>query len=321
MSDLPESPPPAVTGRVSVIMPCYNGERFIEEAIASFRAQTYADKELIVVDDGSTDRSVEIVRRQGGSVRLITQPNRGPSAARNRGLGAATGEFIAFLDADDWWEPDFIATMVGALKGSDAILAYCGWQIVSTQGEPRPPFIPPDYENPDKRVTLLSNASLWPIHGMLTRRDALHELGGFNEELLMCEDYDLWLRLTFTRPIARAERVLAYYRHHKALVDSDKRGRDAEYLRKIKKMFVSAHPEAVRDIPAAVLRDCIDGGFMRRGYQCYWNRELRSARRIFRTALREGAVSLKDLRYALPALLPESVYLALINRSDKRDAT
>ena len=310
---------PAVTGRVSVIMPCYNGERFIAQAIDSFLAQTHANKELIVVDDGSTDRSVEIVRGYGDAVRLITQPNLGPSAARNRGLHTATGEFIAFLDADDWWEPNFLEAMVSALEGSGAVLAYCGWQIVLADGSTRPPFVPPDYETPQKRVTLLSNASLWPIHGMLTRRADLLKLHGFDEKLLMCEDYDLWLRLTFTRPIVRVAQVLAYYRHHKPLADSDKRGRDAEWLRRIKKAFIAAHPSEVADIPREVLRDCVDGGFMRRGYQCYWNRELRSARRIFRTAFLAGAFTRKDLRYVLPALLPESAYLSLITRADGRD--
>jgi glycosyltransferase involved in cell wall biosynthesis len=308
----------AATGRVSVIMPCYNGERFIADAIRSFLAQTYANKELIVVDDGSTDRSAEIVAGFGNAVKLISQPNEGPSAARNRGLHAAKGEFIAFLDADDWWAPNFLEAMVSALAGSDAVLAYCGWQNVLADGSTRPPFVPPDYETPDKRVNLLSNASLWPIHGMLTRRADLLALGGFDERLLMCEDYDLWLRLTFTRPIVRVAQVLAYYRHHKPLADSDKRGRDAQWLRRIKKTFIANHPDKVADIPREVLRDCVDGGFMRRGYQCYWNRELRSARRIFRTAFIEGAFAFKDLRYVLPALLPEAVYLSLIARADRR---
>jgi hypothetical protein len=129
--------------------------------------------------------------------------------------------------------------------------------------------------------------------------------------------YDLWLRLTFNKPVVRVEQVLSYYRHHKSLNASDKRGRDAEYIRMIKKMFIEQNPALVEDLPAAVLRECIDGGFMRRGYQCYWNRELLSARRIFRTALRERAISLRDLRYALPALLPERLYVTLISKADK----
>lgn len=309
---------PAVSGRVSVIMPCFNGESFVAEAIESVLAQTYSDVELIIVDDGSTDQSVAVIRRFGDAVRLFTQANQGPSAARNKGLRAATGEFIAYLDADDYWEPHFIESMISALSSSEAVLAYCGWQNVMPNGKSPPPFIPPDYENEGKRVALLSNASLWPIHATLTRHDALLEIGGFNEDLPVCEDYDMWLRLTFNKPVVRVEQVLSYYRHHKPLGASDKRGRDAEYMRQIKKIFIKQNPGLVKDLPAEALRECVDGGFLRRGYQCYWNRELLSARRIFRTALRERAVSFRDLRYVLPSLLPERLYVALVSRADKR---
>jgi glycosyltransferase involved in cell wall biosynthesis len=307
----------AVVGRVTVVMPCYNGERFVAEAIESVLAQTYADIELIVVDDGSTDGSLTVVRGYGDKVRCLTQANQGPSAARNHGIFSATGEYVAFLDADDYWEPRFVEVMVAALRQSNATLAYCGWQNVYMEGSSPPPFIPPEYENQNKRITLLSNASLWPIHAMLTPRDALLDIGAFDVNLPACEDYDLWLKLTFTKPIVRVPEVFAYYRHHKALADTDKRGSDAVYLFNIKKAFVAAHPSWVSDLSADTLRDCIDGGLMRRGYQCYWRRELKSARLVFRTALRERASTVKDLKYVLPALLPEPLYLALFGRIDK----
>jgi len=316
-SDAVTDVPRAVAGQLSVVMPCYNGERFIAAAIDSVLAQTHTDIELIVVDDGSTDGSLDVVHRYGDKVRLLTQTNQGPSAARNHGIYSATGEYVAFLDADDWWEPRFAEVMVAALKQADAVLAYCGWQNVYTEGSSPPPFVPPEYENENKRVTLLSNASLWPIHAMLTRRNALLEIGAFDVRLPACEDYDLWLKLTFTRPIVRVPEVFAYYRHHKALADTDKRGRDAEYLFNIKKAFVAAYPEWVSDLSADTLRECIEGRLMRRGFQCYWKHELKSARRIFRTALRERAYRVKDLKYLLPALLPEAAYLALFGRTNK----
>ena len=317
-SEIKASASSQVSGRVSVIMPCFNGESFIGEAIESVLAQTYHDMELVIVDDGSTDRSLEIIRSFGNAVRVFTQSNRGPSAARNKGIKEASGEFIAYLDADDYWEPRFAECMVTALTNSTAVLAYCGWQNIVPDGKSAPPFIPPEYENEGKLIALLSNASLWPIHATLTRRDVLLEIGGFNEELPACEDYDLWLRLTATHPIIRVEQVLSYYRHHKSLRVSDKRGRDAEYIRQIKKAFIAQNPGIVRNLSARVLRDCVDGGFMRRGYQCYWNRELLSARRIFRIALRERAISFRDLKYVLPSLLPKHLYIALIQRSDKQ---
>lgn len=314
MTDPVTNPSPAVSGRVSVVMPCYNGERFIAEAIDSVLGQSHPNIELIVVDDGSIDGSLDIIRRYGDRLRLLTQTNQGPSAARTRGIFAATGEYVAFLDADDWWSPRFAETMVAAMAQSNAVLAYCGWQNVHMNGASPPPFVPPEYENANKRVALLANASLWPIHAMLTRRDDLLKIGGFDADLPACEDYDLWLKLTFTRPIVRVPEVFAYYRHHKALADTDKRGRDTVYLYNIKKAFVSAHPDWVADIPAATLRDCIDGGLMRRAYQHYWKRELKSAHLVFRTAFKERVFGMKDLKYVLTAMLPAPIYLALLSR-------
>ena len=94
---------------ISVVMPVYNGERFLALAVDSILAQTFRDLELIVVDDGSTDGTPAVVRTFGARVRCVTQPNAGLAAARNRGLAAATAELVAFLDADDLWLPAKIA--------------------------------------------------------------------------------------------------------------------------------------------------------------------------------------------------------------------
>src|SRR3982751_6965527 len=106
-----ESRQPIEAGTVSVIIPVYNGERFIRRAVDSILKQTFPVTQIIVVDDGSKDITCEIVETEyRGQVTLLRQQNGGPAKARNAGLRIATGEFIAFLDADDWWEPEKIAT-------------------------------------------------------------------------------------------------------------------------------------------------------------------------------------------------------------------
>lgn len=105
--------------RVSVIIPVFNAARTVEQAIASVRAQTFTDFEIVAVDDGSTDGSIETLRRYGPAIKILRQSNRGPSAARNLGIANSTGEYFAFLDADDWWKPEFLARLIAAL---DAIL-------------------------------------------------------------------------------------------------------------------------------------------------------------------------------------------------------
>src|SRR5689334_13713964 len=98
-------------------MPAYNAARHIGEAIASVVAQDFAAWRLLVVDDGSTDETAEVVRRCGDArLTLISQPNQGVSTARNRGLAEATGEFVAFLDADDRWRPDALSRLIAALR-------------------------------------------------------------------------------------------------------------------------------------------------------------------------------------------------------------
>lgn len=115
---------------VSIIMPAYNVDEYIEESIRSIQAQTYPNWELIVVNDGSTDTTQAVVERlasQDSRIRLVTQPNGGVSRARNRGLELARGEYISFLDGDDLWEPTFLRELIDAKKRANVGMAYCGY--------------------------------------------------------------------------------------------------------------------------------------------------------------------------------------------------
>lgn len=109
---------------VSCIVPCFNGQRFLAECLASIVAQTHSRLEVIVVDDGSTDDSAAIVRRHGDRVRYHRQANGGPAAACNAGIDLATGDFLAFLEQDDLWLPDKTARQLAAFA-ADPDLAYC----------------------------------------------------------------------------------------------------------------------------------------------------------------------------------------------------
>src|SRR4051812_41844998 len=114
----------------SVIIPCYQGEPVVREAIDSALRQTYQPTEVVVVDDGSTDASVEVLRSFGGRIRWETGPNRGASAARNRGLELARGELIQFLDADDLLHEDKIERQAEVLLGDELDSVFCdGWVV------------------------------------------------------------------------------------------------------------------------------------------------------------------------------------------------
>lgn len=307
-------------GLISVVMPCFNAEEYLREAVESVLNQTYPHAELIAVDDGSTDKTKAILRSFRNSVRLIEQKNLGAGPARNAGIKHSRGEFIAFLDADDYWSPNCLEKLHGTLVNSEAALAYCGWQNIGLEGPAGKPYIPPDYELHDKRKFFLSSASPWPIHAALTRRDIMEEVGGFDEQWLSCEDYDLWLRIALNRPVVIVKEVLAFYRHHKQLQTSPKLAWDAEHNWLIKKAFIRRFPEIVKDIPASELRQYIDGFLLERGYNFYWKRNLVSAQKIFRLVLTNFNWRIKELKYLIPALLPTRLYIRLIQKADSRMA-
>lgn len=309
-------------GLISVIMPCYNAEPYLEEAVGSVMGQSYPDVELILVDDGSTDRSIEIAERlmqeHPGRIQLLKQPTLGPYPARNLGMQHARGEFIAFLDADDWWTPGCLEKLRAALIGSNAALAYCGWQNIGAVDRSNDPYVPPDYEQGDKAEQFLRAASPWPIHAALIRSDVLASVGGFDTHWRTCMDYDLWLRIGVANRIVLVPEVMAFYRHKVSGQITSKQWVQAENTWQVKKKFVASNPELVAHFSTDKLKQLIDGAFLKRGYQAYWRRDLVTAWHVFRVALRNGGWQLSDLKYLLPALLPERTYVKLIQTLSRR---
>ena len=200
--------------RVSVIIPVFNAARTIEQALASVRAQSFADLEIVAVDDGSTDDSVEILRRFAGAVKILQQKNRGPSAARNLGIANSSGEFLGFLDADDWWMPDLLAKMLPAMeRDPECVLAYCDLQLVDSVGAPLNTSLM--RVRSDRAPTVKDMLdTLWPImpSGALIRRRALDAVGGFPEALRAFEDVYLWLLLREQGSFAYVAEKLAAWR-------------------------------------------------------------------------------------------------------------
>jgi glycosyltransferase involved in cell wall biosynthesis len=163
--------------RISVVMPCHNNAAHITEAIASVRAQTVAPAQIIVVDDGSTDTSLAALAVFGDALHLIRQPNRGAAAARNRGVAAATGSLIAFLDADDVWPADSLARRLALLTASGADMVFGAVRQCLGSAGPEAPS--PISVQPGR----LAGA-------MLIRRDAFARVGPFDESLRTAETID-----------------------------------------------------------------------------------------------------------------------------------
>lgn len=120
---------------VSVVIPCYNAEKYLRQAIDSVFAQTYSNLELIVVNDGSTDKSGAILASYGDRIRVIHQQNQGLSAARNVGIASALGEYVAFLDADDYWQPDKLRQQIAVMEANPNLaLCHTQFEMVEADG-------------------------------------------------------------------------------------------------------------------------------------------------------------------------------------------
>jgi glycosyltransferase involved in cell wall biosynthesis len=170
---------------ISVVIPVFNGERYVIEAIESVRRQASQGIEIIVVDDGSTDRTGDLVRALGDGVRYVRQPNRGPAAARNHGLRLALGEIVALLDADDLWPADKLALQLPYL------LADPGLEIVL--GKTRY-FRRPAHPGAPDKVELSPPLFVIQLGCCLFRRAVFDRVGRFDETMCYAEDIDWFMR-------------------------------------------------------------------------------------------------------------------------------
>jgi GT2 family glycosyltransferase len=309
---LERSPASSVT--VSVVMPCFNAARHLRQALASVLHQRFGNLEVVFVDDGSTDESAAIAAGCGDArVRVLRQQNAGVSAARNRGIAAARGEFLAFLDADDHWSPDFLAKLHAALESTpDAVIAYCGWQNVGAPDKSRSPYVPPDYETPSKLAQLIE-ACPWPIHAALTRTSLVRSAGGFDTGFAHAEDFALWLRLARIGPVVRVPEVLAFYNHHGGQQASRNRLRVALQTFEVQQRFLDEAPGLETSLGRQEVRRKTLGALLSRGYESYWAGDLDAARGIFRKVMRAGYGQPRDWKYMLPALLPAPLHQRMLD--------
>ncbi len=303
---------------ISIIMPCLNGEQTIQTAIDSVLAQTFGDFELIVVDNGSTDRTPEILAAVNDSrLSVFIMPERGVSLARNLGLHKARGDFIAFLDSDDTWDAGFLEKMHTALASdSKAVLAYCGWQNLGLPGPRGEPFVPPDYETPDKAAALLEGCR-WPIHACLTRHAAIIEAGGFNTRLSIAEDYLLWMEVSAAGTIIRVPEVLVRYHHHDGVQATHNQALVALDTFKAKQLFLRRHPEIAKQIGPDRIETLTWDKLIHEGNALHWQGNLENARPIFRKTLLAGHGSLAAKLRMLPSLLPLSAHRAILAAKER----
>jgi GT2 family glycosyltransferase len=211
-------------GLVSVVIPTFNGQQYLGDTLRSVLAQTYPVVEIIVVDDGSGDRTEEVMRTVAPAARWLCQPNAGVSSARNRGLAAAHGSYVIFLDQDDIWHPQQLERQVAWLSQHPQCgVVVCPYQHWRPQGgvfaapsalwpQGTPLDVDPDFSGWVYHQFLFD---CWALtSGTLMRCEAVQACGGFDTTLPYSEDWDLWLRLSRQVPFALLRWPSVLYRHH-----------------------------------------------------------------------------------------------------------
>lgn len=181
---------------ISVVIPCYNAELFLAETVESVLRQTFTDYEIILIDDGSTDGTLEVIKSFGDRLRSEEGVNKGASAARNRGTQLAQGKLIQYVDADDLLMPDALASRVNAMQSENADVAYSDWQrLEEKKGEFQPGAVISrkiEDVHPDAQIALFTD--FWaPPAAILYSREIVKAIGGWNESLPIIQDARFFL--------------------------------------------------------------------------------------------------------------------------------
>ncbi|SKB12238.1 Glycosyltransferase involved in cell wall biogenesis [Planktothrix sp. PCC 11201] len=234
--------------KISVVIPVYNGEKTIQKTIESVLKQTFKDWELIIIDDGSQDSTVKIIREiEDSRIRIFSYSNAGLASSRNRGIDHAQGEYITFLDADDLWTPDKLEAQFQALQEHpEAAVAYSWTDYIDQSSQ----FLHSGRQitiNGDVYEHLLVNNFLENGSNPLIRKQALNQVGEFDTSLKAGEDWDMWLRLAADYQFVVVTRPQILYRVSTGSMSSQIKNQERECLKVIEKAFKFA-PESRQNL-------------------------------------------------------------------------
>jgi glycosyltransferase involved in cell wall biosynthesis len=277
-------------GTVSVIIPAYNAAAYVGRAVESALSQTYLPLEILVIDDGSSDETAEIVEQLPAPVRLIRKTNGGPATARNLGARQAQGDWLALLDADDLWMPDKLRVQLEYGTNPDVGMVHC---LPDHRDDAVPPQL--TFEHLWNRNWIINSS-------VLLRRSAFDGLGGFNEarELISVEDYNLWIRVAASNwKIITCPRVLVHYTRGVGISSNSERFMRASLYN----VDDIGSRLSLPDLTVRRKRNEIISDF---GRKALYERDLVTARQLLRRAFRQQP-SARNLWHALIASMPTAV--------------
>lgn len=230
--------------KVSLIIPVYNAEQYIRESVKSALEQTYTDIEIIAVDDGSTDRSLEILREYKNRIKIISKTNGGTASALNTGIKMMTGEWFKWLGADDILYPTAVEDLVNiATKIQDKnTIIYSDYDIIDETGKTIRQFIEPNYNdmNQFERNTILLDHFFANAGTILIHKSIFDRFGLYDETIGFQEDYELWLRLClqYDCKLYLVSKILMGYRVHQNQLTAKKIGESLKNAEKVRNIIL-----------------------------------------------------------------------------------
>jgi glycosyltransferase involved in cell wall biosynthesis len=305
---------------VSVVIPAYKCAAYIAEALDSVFAQTFRDFEVVVVNDGSPDtveleRALEPYRER---VVYLRQENRGVSAARNTGVRAARAPLVAFLDADDLWEPFYLEDQVGAMRADETLaMRYPNTLIFGDAPQAGKTFMEVNPSEGEADIEALMTQRCTVGNSVIARREAVVGAGLFDEELKRSEDFDLWLRILARGGRAGyTRRVLARYRRYAGSLSSDHVGMAADIVRVLDKAERTLPLDAGQRAVLARERERFRAGLrLQEGKRAFMRGDARAALE----ALGEANRFLRSRKLSLAMLLIRVAPGLLLRAYDLRD--
>lgn len=305
------------THKVTALIPTYNCAAYVADAVESVLAQTYPVHEILVVDDGSTDHTAEVLARFGDRIRYIRQVNAGPPAARNTGISQATGDFIALLDSDDLWVPEKLRLQMEYFDQHPACgLVYSDMKTFDQTG------IIEESVKASRNLTLPSGSifsqlwaeTLFQTSSVVIRKECFDTAGLFDTMLRMGDDYEIFLRIARHYEFGCVDQPLVLYRQHptqgtRSWGKQLQQNQPWEFL--VLKRVLDRYPEIMRELGTSAVHQRLSKTYFALAYACLGEGEPAAARKLLRNALRYWPGNLGYWRYYLMTFIRPRVLFRL----------